>query len=285
MNILVTGANGQLGSEIKKLSSDYSKHIFFFTDAKDLDITKKEVLSEYFKKNEINLCLNCAAYTGVDKAEEDLDLAYLINATGVKNLAESCFENDAILVHISTDYVFDGKGFRPYLETDSVEPVNKYGETKLEGEKFATEANPKTFIFRTSWLYSSYGNNFVKTMLKLGEERDSLNIIFDQIGTPTFAGDLAEAILKITLDQNSKKYGIYHFSNEGVASWYDFTKAIFELSDINCKVNPINTEDYPTPAKRPNYSVFDKKKFKQNFGLEIPYWRDSLKKVITLLEK
>ncbi len=279
MNILVTGGNGQLGSEIREKSTN--QHTWFFTDSDNLDITNYEAVEQFFTQNKINLCLNCAAYTAVDQAEEMREICQKVNVDGVENLANACLNSDAVLVHISTDYVFDGTNHKPYQENDSISPINFYGQTKAESEKKALILNPKTFVIRTSWVYSKYGKNFVKTMQKLGSERESLNVIFDQIGTPTYAGDLADAILQITVVEKRNEYGIYHFSNEGVASWYDFAKAIFEQSGIICQVNPIETYQYPTPAKRPHYSVLNKAKFKETFNLKIPYWKDSLKEMLT----
>jgi len=275
MNILVTGGNGQLGSEIRQRST--AEHHWFFTDSNDLDITNCDAVEQFFTQNSINLCLNCAAYTAVDQAEELKEICEKVNVDGVVYLAQACSKNNAVLVHISTDYVFDGTHFQPYQEDDAISPVNFYGETKAKSEEKALSLNSKTFIIRTSWVYSKYGKNFVKTMQKLGNERDCLNVIFDQIGTPTYAGDLADAILAITIAKERTEYGIYHFSNQGVTSWYDFAKAIFELSEISCELKPIETKDYPTTAKRPYYSLLNKAKFVSVFNYTIPYWRDSLK--------
>ena len=279
MNILVTGANGQLGSEIKVVSKDYLYN-FFFTDKDELDITKKEDIEKFIDKNEINLIINCAAYTAVDKAEEEKELADLINHKAVKYLAEISKEKNIPLIHISTDYVFDGKNYRPYIEDDKTNPQSVYGLTKLKGEESFKNSGARGIIIRTSWVYSSFGGNFVKTMLRL-KDRDELNIVFDQVGTPTYARDLAKAILKIVNKYyeklNNFKAEIFHFSNEGVCSWYDFAKAIFEIKNIDIKINPIETKDYPTPAKRPHYSVLNKNKIKKEFNIEIPYWKESLK--------
>jgi len=282
MNILVTGANGQLGSEIKVLSKNYPYH-FFFTDKDKLDITKKEEIEKFIKENDIDLIINCAAYTAVDKAEEEKGLTDLINHQAVKYLAEISKENDITLIHISTDYVFDGKNYKPYKEDDKTNPQGIYGLTKLKGEEAFINSNARGIIIRTSWVYSSFGNNFVKTMLRL-KDRKELSVVFDQIGTPTYARDLAKAILEI-IDKNYEKLNnfkaeIFHYSNEGICSWYDFAKAIFDIKDINIKINPIETKEYPTPAKRPHYSVLNKSKIKKEFNIEIPYWRESLKKCL-----
>lgn len=281
-NILVTGANGQLGSELRDLSGS-SGHQFYFTDIGELDLTDFEAIEEYFEGKNITHCVNCAAYTAVDKAETDIDKAIAINVEAVRNLAEVCALNKTLLIHISTDFVFNGNNCRPYIETDRPKPVNVYGQSKYEGEKQAIKENHATIIIRTSWLYSSYGSNFVKTMLKLGREKGTLKVVFDQTGTPTYAADLATAILQI-IDKSTtwgkdrhRLFGIYHFSNEGIASWYDFAVEIFHLSGAQTKILPIHTDDYPTPAKRPHYSVLDKSKIKSTFGLHIPYWKDSLK--------
>lgn len=284
MNILVTGSKGQLGSEIIDLSKEYNYN-FYFTDKEELDITKKEKIENFVNDKNINLIINCAAYTAVDKAESEKELADLVNHKAVEYLAEVCMKKDIALIHISTDYVFDGKNYRPYVESDKVNPQGIYGLTKLRGEEAFKDSKAKGIIIRTSWVYSSYGKNFVKTMLNLAKTRDSLDVIFDQIGTPTYAKDLAKAILEI-IDNHlekikEKKAEIYHFSNEGVCSWYDFAKAIFEIKNINIEVNPIETKDYPTPAIRPHYSVLNKSKIKNEFNIKIPYWRESLKKMLS----
>ena len=288
MNILVTGSNGQLGSEIRylvinNLISNIQSYKFFFTDKEELDITNKEQIKNFINQNNIDLIINCAAYTAVDKAEEEKELADLINHKAVKYLAEISKVKDIILIHISTDYVFDGKNYRPYKEDDKTNPQSVYGMTKLKGEEAFIKSQAKGIIIRTSWVYSSFGANFVKTMLRLKDKKE-LNVVFDQVGTPTYARDLAKAILEI-INRNfeklkSFKAEIFHFSNEGVCSWYDFAKAIFEIKGIDIKVNPIETKDYPTPAKRPHYSVLNKSKIKKEFCLEIPYWRNSLKKCL-----
>lgn len=278
--VLVTGSNGQLGSEIRKISEFFPEIEFSFTDVDELDITNPWKVADYLHTFKPAYLINCAAYTAVDKAETDLSTATLLNATAVGILAEQSAEIACKIIHVSTDYVFNGKGPKPYKEDHRVDPQSVYGKTKLEGEKLCQELNPDFLIIRTSWLYSAFGNNFVKTMLRLGNEKPELGVIVDQIGTPTNAADLAFAILNI-IGQSAKDTkafipGIYHYSNEGVASWYDFAKVIFELAGINCKVKPIATEDYPSPVARPAYSVLNKSKIKLIFGIEIPHWRDSL---------
>ena len=282
-NILVTGANGQLGSELKDESSRYSNDIFIFTDVAELDICNHSAVREFIVKNDIHTIINCAAYTAVDKAEEQFELSNDINNFAVKNFANIAKEYNIKLIHISTDYVFDGTNHVPYQEMDEPNPQSVYGATKLAGENAIQEINPaNAIIIRTSWVYSNYGNNFVKTMLRLGSERDQLGVIVDQIGTPTYASDLAKAILKILPNVQNKNVEVYHYSNEGVCSWYDFAKAIFEIKDIKVKVNSIETYQYPTAAERPSYSVLNKSKIKQAYQLEIPHWRESL---LNCLEK
>lgn len=283
-NILVTGAYGQLGNEIRILSANYPQYNFMFTDVDSLDITDKSELIDFVTGNDIRYIINCAAYTAVDKAEDETQLCEKINATAVKNLGIAAAEAGAGIVHVSTDYVFDGSSCKPYSEDMPTKPCSVYGKTKLKGEKNLLKSCPNAIILRTAWLYSPFGNNFVKTMIKLGSERESLNVIFDQVGTPTYAEDLADAILKImdlTIDTQHDKAGIYHFSNEGVCSWYDFTLKIHEIAGIKtCKVNPIETKDYPTKAARPHYSVLNKTKIKQAFNITIPHWEASLIKCI-----
>ncbi|HET8837558.1 MAG TPA: dTDP-4-dehydrorhamnose reductase [Flavobacteriaceae bacterium] len=281
MNILITGSSGQLGSEIRFLKSSFPEHNFFFTDAKELDISNKRTVEDFVIKNRIDSVINCAAYTAVDKAESEPELADKINHVAVQFLAEIAKKHGVRLVHISTDYVFNGETFRPYAVDHPTNPINVYGETKLNGENALKEINPKnSTIIRTSWVYSSFGNNFVKTMLRLGKEREELNVISDQIGVPTYARDLAKFILKNALNIQNETVSVYHFTNEGVCSWYDFAQEIMELGKVKCKVNPIPTSAYPTPAKRPFYSLMDKTTLKEDFGVEIPYWKDSLKKCI-----
>lgn len=276
INVLVTGSNGQLATCLKSLAEGYNELNFIYTDYLDLDITKPKALRNFFKGySSIDYCINCAAYTAVDNAEKEEKLADQINSEGAGNLSQVCNENNTTLIHVSTDFVFDGKNNQPYVEEDLTNPLSVYGKTKLDGELIIRNNSSKYFIIRTSWLYSEHKKNFMKTMLELAKNKKELGIISDQIGTPTYALDLANTILNIVNYQN-KEYGVYHFSNEGVASWYDFAKAIFEINNIEVKVKPIRTEAYPTPAKRPHYSVLDKTKIKNNFDVEIPYWRDSL---------
>ena len=278
-NILVTGSNGQLGSEIRELSVEYS-YDFFFTDKDSLDISNEKEIQEFIEANDINTIINCAAYTAVDKAEEDVLNADKINHLAVKSLAEISKEKNIKLIHVSTDYVFNGKNYMPYVETDKTNPNGVYGQTKLDGEKAMQEINPEnSIIIRTSWLYSSFGNNFVKTMLRLGKEKESLGVIFDQVGTPTYARDLAKAILEIIQHSTSNiqhSVEIYHYSNEGVLSWYDFAKEIMRMAKLECQINPIETKEYPTPAVRPHYSLLNKSKIKKEYNIAIPYWKDSL---------
>lgn len=275
-NILVTGSNGQVGSEIKELSSNYNYN-FFFTTRDDIDITSKDSIKEYCQTNSINVIINCAAYTAVDKAQSDIENADLVNRKAVKKLSIVAKELNIKLIHISTDYVFDGKNFKPYVEEFQTNPQSIYGKTKLDGENELLDINPlNSIIIRTSWVYSYYGNNFVKTMLRLGKEKKELGVIFDQVGTPTYAKDLAITILNIIPQIENNKVEIYNYSNEGVLSWYDFAKEIMKMAKLNCKINPIETYQYPTPAKRPHFSLLNKSKIKSKFNLEIPYWKDGL---------
>lgn len=279
-NILITGSNGQLGSSIKELSSNYDFN-FFFTDKRNLDITNEEEIKNFVYTNSIDTIINCAAYTAVDKAEEDKENADKVNRKAVKKLAKISKENSIKLIHISTDYVFDGKGYKPYLEEFQARPQSVYGQTKLDGEIEMLHINPhNSIIIRTSWIYSSYGKNFVKTMLNLGKQKKVLGVIYDQVGTPTYARDLALTILEILPKINNKKVEIYHYSNEGVLSWYDFAKEIMKMAKLKCDINPIETYQYPTPAARPYYSVLNKIKIKTKFDIEIPYWKDSLDKCL-----
>ena len=284
-NILVTGADGQLGRELKELvAARRDRENIFFTDRKRLDISDKAAVKSFCSENHINTIINCAAYTAVDKAEEDAESADLINHIAVRNMAEIAKERGIGLVHISTDYVFDGKHYKPYTEEDSPNPTGVYGKTKLAGEEAILEVSPEnSIIIRTSWVYSSYGNNFVKTMLRLGKEREKLGVIFDQIGTPTYAADLAAAILEILPKIDNSKPEIYHYSNEGAISWYDFAKEIMKMVKLSCQIDPIETWQYPTPAKRPHYSLLNKAKIKKDFDLSIPYWKDSLSHCLTKL--
>tara|TARA_R110002096_G_C14658100_1_gene727272 strand:- start:8753 stop:9610 length:858 start_codon:yes stop_codon:yes gene_type:complete len=282
--ILITGGTGQLASCIKDVEKQYDDLNVIYTDYLELDICDLNQIQIFFKSNpQINYCINCAAYTAVDKAEAEAEKTFEINATGAKNLAQVCNEHGAILIHVSTDFVFDGEKNKPYTETDLANPISVYGASKLQGEVEIQQALKEHFIIRTSWLYSEHGNNFMKTMLRLAETRDEISVVNDQIGTPTYAGDLANVILKI-ISSNDKNFGLFHYSNEGVASWYDFAKAIFEESSITIEVNPINTEAYPTPAKRPVFSVLDKTKIKKFLQTKIPYWRDSLIKNLEKLK-
>lgn len=283
MNILITGCNGQLGNEMQLLQSTHPEYTYFNTDVADLDITDAAAIDRYIDCHQIDGIVNCAAYTAVDKAESNGELCTLLNATAPAYLAEAIERRGGFLVQISTDYVFDGTKHTPYIETDATCPDSMYGRTKLAGEQAAMARCRRTMIIRTAWLYSTFGNNFVKTMIKLGQSRDSLGVIFDQIGTPTYAHDLAMAIMA-AITQGIQP-GIYHFSNEGVISWYDFAKAIHRIAGIDhCKVSPLHTAEYPTPAHRPHYSVLDKTKIKQTYGIEIPYWEESLETCIHQLQ-
>ncbi len=283
--ILVTGSNGQLGSEIKALSSQYPDFQFVYTDVNELDLTDQQAINAVFEREDFRCCINCAAYTAVDKAEDEPELAMQINATAVVYLAKACAKKDIPLIHISTDYVFDGKNHRPYSEFDAANPASEYGKTKLAGEKAVFGFAGTALIIRTSWLYSAYGNNFVKTMLRLGRERKELSVVFDQVGTPTYAGDLARAILDIlSSGKMTEGVSVYHYSNEGVISWYDFAQAIFRESDISCQVKAIESKDFPVKASRPFYSVLNKLKIKNDFQVRVPYWLDSLKLVLKQLE-
>lgn len=288
-SVLVTGARGQLGSSIQALATNYPSLQFTFVDIEELDLSCDASIEGYFQTHLFDIIINCAAYTAVDKAESEPDLADAVNHLAVKQLAKISKEKEMLLIHISTDYVFNGKSFRPYIESDSTDPQCVYGASKLKGERAFQALNPAGMIIRTSWVYSEYGHNFVKTMLKLGSERDSLGVIFDQIGSPTYAGDLAKTILEIInvpeLSRLSQKDKVFHYSNEGVCSWYDFSNSIFEASHISCDVKPIETKDYPTPAQRPHYSLMNKSKIKQQFDITIPYWKDSLKICIKKLQE
>ena len=281
-NILITGGNGQLGNEMRIVSKEYPNYQYFFTDVEELDITDKAAIDTFVNENKIGFIVNCAAYTAVDKAESDVEFCYKINKDAVKNLAEISAKYGTKIIHISTDYVFNGTNYIPYTEEDTVNPLGVYGESKLAGEEVLHETCSDAIIIRTSWLYSSFGNNFVKTMLRLGKERDSLNVVFDQIGSPTYAADLAQTIMSI-IELNNWQSGIYHFSNEGVCSWYDFTKSIHRIAKIDCKVLPIESKDFPTPTKRPNYSVLNKNKIKSCYNIEIPHWESSLEKCLSIL--
>ena len=275
--ILVTGANGQLGSEMRKLGS-VSPNEYIFTDVQELDITNKEAVMSFVEQNGVNIIVNCAAYTNVDRAEDDEATAELINATAVGNLAEAAKAVDGTLFHVSTDYVFGADGNTPRSEDMSTNPLGVYGRTKLSGEQAIAEVGAKAIIIRTAWLYSEFGNNFLKTMLRLTAEKESLNVVFDQVGTPTYAGDLALVIFSI-IEGNlyAGNEGVYHFSNEGVCSWYDFANEIaIAAGNINCNIQPCHSSEFPSKVTRPPYSVLDKTKIKQTFGVDIPHWRDSM---------
>jgi dTDP-4-dehydrorhamnose reductase len=282
MNILITGCNGQLGNEMQLLEKENPQHTYFNTDVAELDITDREAILQFVNENHVDGIVNCAAYTAVDKAESNVELCDLLNRVAPGYLAEAVEQRGGWLIQISTDYVFDGTNHTPYVESDPVCPNSVYGRTKLAGEQAAQQACSRTMIIRTAWLYSTFGNNFVKTVIRLGKEKSELGVIFDQIGTPTYARDLAVAIFE-AINQGVNP-GVYHFSNEGVISWYDFTKAIHRIAGITtCHVRPLHTSEYPTPAARPHYSVLDKTKIKQTYGLEIPYWEESLRECISQL--
>ena len=289
MKILVTGADGQLGSEFRTLASEFSEFEYLFTDINDLDIAKWKALDDFFNKNKPDVVINCAAYTAVDIAEKDNSFAELLNTKAPSFMGNIAEKHNCKVIHISTDYVFDGTSCSPYTESDLVNPESIYGKTKLNGEIGLIKENSSAIIIRTSWLYSSFGTNFMKTMIRLSEERDKLKVVFDQVGTPTYARDLARSILMIISKTANGfvdwKPGIYHFSNEGVCSWYDFAKSILEAVDSNCEVVPIESVDYPTPAKRPPYSVLNKSKIKRIFGIKIPHWQDSLLQCVQEINK
>jgi len=283
LTILITGSHGQLGNEMQQAAIRYPAFKFIYTDVEELDICDKSALDAFVKLNAVNVIVNCAAYTAVDKAEDEMKLCYKINTEAVRNIGEVATENGIKVIHVSTDYVFDGTNYIPYTEEDTVCPATVYGKSKLEGEKALLESCSQTVILRTAWLYSSFGNNFVKTMMKLGAERDSLNVIFDQIGSPTYAADLANVIMKIICHEIFIP-GIYHYSNEGVCSWYDFTKTIHRIAGISCDVSPIETKDYPARTPRPHYSVLNKAKIKSTYGICIPHWEESLERCIKILK-
>ncbi|TBX71221.1 dTDP-4-dehydrorhamnose reductase [Flavobacterium silvisoli] len=291
MVVLVTGANGQLGQALRYVSGNYPEITFVFCDSADLDITNKQDCEAVFDQYKPHYCINAAAYTAVDKAESEPEKAYLINVVGAKNLAETCQKHNAVLLHVSTDFVFDGSKTTPYTEEDQPNPTGVYGQTKLDGERAIQEVLSNYYIIRTSWVYSQFGNNFMKTMLRLASERDTLSVVNDQIGTPTHAVDLAEALIRIILTDchpelvegqqlTINNFGIYNFSNEGQCSWYEFARKIFEINKITINLLPIPTSSYPTPAERPKYSVLDKNKIKETFCLEIKNWEDSLKRIL-----
>jgi dTDP-4-dehydrorhamnose reductase len=282
--ILVTGGNGQLGSELKEIAPNYRDYNFLFTDIKDLDITNQNAVAAIIESNNINVIINCAAYTAVDKAESEPELSDAINHLAVANFAQIAKDKNIKLLHISTDYVFDGTNHKPYVVTDTPNPQSVYGKTKLDGELAMQQINPiNSVIIRTSWVYSKFGNNFVKTMLRLAENRDEISVVSDQIGSPTNAADLAKAILTILPKINNDTVEVFHFSNEGVSSWYDFAKAIFEIKEISIKVNPIESWQYPTLAKRPMYSLLNKEKIKSKFNITIPQWDFSLNHCLEII--
>ena len=282
MRILITGCNGQLGNEMQLLEKENPQHSYFNTDVAELDITDEAAIVKFVEDNEIDGIVNCAAYTAVDKAEDNQELCRKLNTVAPGYLAAAVEKRGGWMIQISTDYVFDGTNHTPYTEDESTCPNSVYGSTKLEGEQAAQKGCKRTMIIRTAWLYSTFGNNFVKTMIRLGKEKPELGVIFDQIGTPTYARDLAVAIFA-AINQGVVP-GIYHFSNEGVISWYDFTKAIHRIAGITtCHVRPLHTAEYPTPANRPHYSVLDKTKIKQTYNLEIPYWEESLAQCVKKL--
>lgn len=285
--ILVTGSAGQLGNELRVSSKNYQGYEFIFTDIDTLDITDKKALNETFQKHDPDWIINCVAYNFVDKAETDRENAFRINSLGPGNISEAIKGNDCKLIHVSTDYVFDGSSVSPYNESSVTNPQSVYGRSKLEGEKNALQ-HPNTMIIRTAWLYSSFGNNFIKTILRLAGQKDSIGVVFDQTGTPTYAADLANAILtiisKVIRNQSVFSAGIYNFSNEGVCSWYDFATEILNEKGSDCRINPILSKDFPSAAKRPSYSVLDKSKIKETYGIEIPHWRTSMQSCMKLLQ-
>ena len=284
MNILITGCNGQLGNEMQLLEKDHPQHTWYNTDVEELDITNQLAVEQFVAENQIDGIVNCAAYTAVDKAEDNKELATTLNMVAPAYLAAAIEKRGGWIIQISTDYVFNGTKHTPYVETDTPSPDSVYGSTKLAGELGVTKFCKRSMIIRTAWLYSTFGNNFVKTMIRLGKEKPELGVIFDQIGTPTYAHDLASVIM--TAIEQGVKPGVYHFSNEGVISWYDFTKAIHRLAGITtCHVRPLHTAEYPTPANRPHYSVLDKTKIKQTYGIEVPYWEESLAECIAKLDR
>ena len=284
MNILVTGANGQLGQELQALAETYTAFNFVWADRQVLDISNEKEVNHLLTQTSFDYCINCAAYTAVDKAESDSETAQKVNVDGVRYLMNACASTHVRMIHVSTDYVYHNGQNTPFKEGDATAPKGVYARTKLEGEQAVLESQAEGIVIRTSWVYSSFGSNFVKTMLRLGADRDVLNVIFDQIGSPTYARDLARAILDIIGQNPTKLEGVYHYSNEGVCSWYDFAEAIFELEGISCEVSPIETKDYPTPAERPPFSLLNKAKIKEDFGLKIPHWRKSLQDCLSLLK-
>ncbi len=289
MKILIIGREGQLGSTLFDYAQGREELDFTFSTIEELDLTSESSIASFFKGKHFHFIINCAAYTAVDKAESDQEKAFLLNAKALMHIGMSAARMGAKVIHISTDYVFNGQHYKPLKPEDETKPCSVYGKSKLEGEKNLLRSNPESIIIRTSWLYSKYGENFVKTMLRLGNERDNLEVVFDQIGSPTLADDLANAILKIITDVNAQRStfvpGIYHFSNEGVCSWYDFATAIFQISKKSCRVHPVGSELFPRPAPRPWYSVMDKSKIKETYALDIPHWRSSLDKYLQEIEQ
>jgi len=282
MNLLITGANGQLGSSIKKRQDNFSHHKYYFTDVDTLDITDEKSVESTIQNNNIDVLINCAAYTAVDKAEEEQDKATMLNEHAPEILARVCYKHNVRLLHVSTDYVFDGKTYIPYRENAEPNPASAYGESKRAGELKVLQSGARGAIVRTSWLYSEFGKNFTKTMLRLGAEKDELSVVCDQVGNPTYAGDLAYALMLLA-DKMPEKMEIYHFANEGVCSWYDMAVEIMKKKQLKCSIKPIETKDYPTPAERPPYSVFNKSKIKQFLNIAIPHWRESLNKCLNNL--
>ncbi len=288
-SVLITGAKGQLGLSLQAIATQFPEFQLTCVDIDELDLCNVPSVDNFFKEQTFDFIINCAAYTAVDKAESEADLADQINHLAVKQVSRIAKQQKSALIHISTDYVFNGQHFQPYIESDPVDPQSVYGVTKLEGERAFQEESPEGIIIRTSWLYSEFGHNFVKSMLRLGKNRDRLQVIYDQIGTPTYAGDLAQAIFTIiqsgTFEQLKNNSQLYHYSNEGVCSWYDFAQYIFEISQTCCHVQPIESKDYPTAAQRPFYSLMNKAKIKSHFNLEIPYWKDSLAQCIQNIQE
>lgn len=283
-NILVTGAGGQLGKEFALLAASYTQYNFYFVTKQDLPIDDFDAVKSFIRNNNIHCCINCAAYTAVDKAESEIEKALLINATAAGNLAAVCKQHNALFIHFSTDYVFNGNGTQPYKETDAVYPVNAYGQSKLKGEELVLQNNPAALVIRTSWVYSQFGNNFVKTMLRLMKERESINVVNDQFGCPTYAADLASAVMQLIEKAAAQNAGgIYNYCNEGIITWYDFAVAIKELTNSSCIVIGIPSSQYPTPAKRPHYSVLDTVLIQQTFSISIPNWKHSLNQCLKLL--
>jgi len=282
--ILVTGADGQLGSELRELSINYPQYGFLFATRNELDITQPQDVRDFFMRHNVDVVFNCAAYTAVDKAESDAEKAQAVNVTGVELLADACYRYKAVLFHVSTDFVFDGNQQKPYTESDATNPIGVYAKTKLDGERIALKRNPQTIVIRTSWVYSSFGNNFVKTMLRLGKQNPELKVVNDQTGSPTYAKDLAEAMLHMLGEMQTHHYGqVFHFSNDGVITWYDFAVAILRHKNIPTPVRPIPTSGFPTPAKRPAYSVLDKTKIQREFTVRLKPWEESLKACLAKL--